>query len=568
MSNIASLEMELSRQRSINNELHNQLNIIASGVSRAHNKLENFNTKINKTLDAGRAHLDESEHKMAAALQTQAEIESLYVRFKAMELANKRIRECNNKKYYDFANYTKVRKLVQGVMDNLDVNMASDRVIYKSVERQHLQTPDYWLTCALLSIMAWRNDDKPLADRAMSLALSLDKKSSSIFFMLFNLRMHREEAALKWFQQYQQCEMKGSDQRTMLLLFVLISRCINADEELDERSRDEITQFISRVVNSSVQAQDYQPEEMVQRIVDHLKKFIPQDQVDYPLMRKYSKEFSKFSSLLMDAKANIGILEYFRSVIYVQPEPRNALIKGFIDELIAAANSEEKQVFDEIEYNELIIRLEGDVDAAKQIFGSKKIHDQKDMNLIYEMIEWVYGADKEDLNDQSRLNMFLLTKNYQQAAIDNRTNAYRSVDRRHSHVVIGDYETQFDFENEANERAKASAFYTDIRDRAIAEIKSWPAFVGFGVGAAAGIAAIPLAAPGMLILTALGAGFGGIKLLLNKMKKKQLTQKCQESIRLADQNIASLCEEYSRYINELAGYDAYVGEIYRELESI
>ena len=112
MSSIASLEAELSRQRSINNELHRELSTITCGVQRAHDRLERFNSKMCNTLDSSFHHLTESQNKMLAALQTQAEIEALYVRFKAMELANKRIRECNNRKYYEFANYTKVRKLV------------------------------------------------------------------------------------------------------------------------------------------------------------------------------------------------------------------------------------------------------------------------------------------------------------------------------------------------------------------------------------------------------------------------------------------------------------------------
>ena len=154
MSNIASLEAELSRQKSLNRELLNELNTISAGVNRAHDRLEKFNSKICTALENSNSRLDDSNRKLLAAVETQAEIQRLYVRFKAMELANKRIRDCNNRKFYDFANYTKVRKIVQGLMDNLDVNMASDRVIYKSIERQHLQTPDYWLTCVLLSIMA------------------------------------------------------------------------------------------------------------------------------------------------------------------------------------------------------------------------------------------------------------------------------------------------------------------------------------------------------------------------------------------------------------------------------
>lgn len=567
MSNIASLEAELERQRSINRELQSELSTISYGVNRAYDRLEKFNGKICNTLDSSESHLNDSERKLLAAVETQAEIEALYVRFKAMELANKRIRDCNNRKYYEFANYTKVRKLVQGVMDNLDVNMASDRVIYKSIEHQHLQTPDYWLTCVLLSIMAWKNDDKALADRAMGLAIELDKKSSSIFYMLFNLRMQREDAAIKWFQQYQQCDLKGSDQRTFLLLFALISKCINSSEELGEQAREEINHFIRRVIDMSINAEGYSQDEMVQKIIYHLSRFVPNEQPDYPLLRKYSKEYGKYTSVLMQAKANIAILDYFKGIIHVQPEQRNAFIKSFIDELIATANSREKEVYDEIEYNETIIRMEGDVDKAKAIFGSKKIHDEKDMNLVFEMIEWVYGADKDDVNGQSRMNMFVLTKDYQREAINSRTEAYRSVDCRHSKVEIGKYSTDMDFEDAQSEKNKVDTFYRNIRDEVLSGIKDWPAFIGFGVAAVAAIAAF-FVSFGLLIVSAFGAGFGLIKLISNKSNRKQTELDYQENSRLANQVIESLCEEYAKYEAELASYDAYVDEIYRELDSI
>ena len=51
-------------------------------------------------------------------------------------------------------------------MDNLDLNMVNTAIIYKSIEKQHLLTPDFWLTSALIAIMAWKENDKPLADRA------------------------------------------------------------------------------------------------------------------------------------------------------------------------------------------------------------------------------------------------------------------------------------------------------------------------------------------------------------------------------------------------------------------
>ena len=567
MSSIASLEAELSRQRSINAQLRGELNTIEYGVRNAHNRLEQFNNKICTAMENSRNYMDDSARKLAAAVETQAEIERLYIRFKAMEMANKRIRECNNKKFYDFANYTKVRKLVQGMMDNLDLNMVSDRVIYKSVERQHLQTPDYWLTCVLLSIMAWKNDDKELADRAMQIALELDKKGCCIFYMLFNLRMDREDAALKWFMEYQNCELKGSDQRTFLLLFALISKCINSSEELSAGAREEIDRFIRRVVDHSIRAQGYSREAMVDLVLEHLRQFTPSEQLDYPLMRKHCSDCKHYQVALNHAKGNVAILEYFRSVIHVQPEQRNSFIKSFIDELIASANAQEKAVYEEIEYNETIIRMEGDVDKAKEIFGAKKVHDEKEMNLIYEMIEWVYGADAEDVNDQSRLNMFTLTKDLQRDAVEQRAATYRGLDRSTAQFKMGEYGTTIDFRNLQGEKAKAENFYRGKRDEELAAVKDWPAYVGFGIGVAALVACF-FVGWGLLVGTVGGAGFGVIKLLLNKNARKDAESRFQENCRLMGQLLDGLYAEKAAYEEEFASFDVYMDEIARELDFV
>lgn len=567
MSNIASLEAELSRQRSINQELRSELSTISNGVNRAYNQLERFNSKICTTLEKSNSYLDDSNRKLLAAVETQAEIERLYVRFKAMELANKRIRDCNNRKFYDFANYTKVRKIVQGLMDNLDVNMASDRVIYKSIERQHLQTPDYWLTCVLLSVMAWKNDDRQLADRATALAVELDRKSACVFYMLFNLRMQREDAALKWFMQYQQCDLKGSDQRTFLLLFALISKSINSSEELGEQAREEIANFICRVVEQSIRSDGYSPDEMVQKIQAHLGRFIPTEYPDYPVMRKYCKDFGHLSSILMQAKANISILEFLREVIHVPPEQRNTFIKSFIDEVIAAANSQEKSVYEEIAYNELIIKMEGDVDKAKEIFGRQKIHDEKEMNLVYEMIEWVYGADKDDVNGQSRRNMFILTKDLQKEAIRRQIENYRTADRRHARVEIHGYKATVDFSDKQGELLKVDRYYAGVRDAKLASIKDWPAYVGFGVGAAAVVATF-FTAPAMLMVTAGGVGYGAVKMLMNRSGRKHIHSQYEENCRLTEQVLDTMYAEYAQMEEVYVSYDAYEAEITRELDLV
>jgi len=306
---------------------------------------------------------------------------------------------------------------------------------------------------------------------------------------------------------------------------------------------------------------------MVQKILTHLRAFVPNDQPDYPMLRKYSKEYPKYVSTLMRAKANIAILDYFKKIIHIQPEQRNAFIKSFIDELIAAANAQEKAVYDEIEYNETIIRMEGDVDKAKEIFGQKKVHDEKEMNLVYEMIEWVYGADKDDVNGQSRLNMFTLTKDLQFDAVIQRAETYRAIDRRHAEVAFGDYATTVDFKNKQDEKTKAENFYREKRDNYLATIKDWKAFVGFGIAAAAAIASF-FVSWGLLVVSAIGIGYGVITLLSNKSNRKHAEAEFQQNCRLSAQLLTELFQEHAAYEAEFNSYDAYMDEILREIESV
>ena len=353
-----------------------------------------------------------SHQRVVDAIALQGDIERLYVRFKNVELANKKIRAANNKKYYDFANYRTIRKIVQGIMDNLDIQMVSDQTITRSVEIQHLQTPDYWLTCVLISVMAWRNDDKELADRAMDRAIKFDKKNSAIFYMLFNLRMGREEAALKWFYTYQECDLKGSDQRTFLMLFSLVSKTLV--DTVDERTKDEVFTFIKKVVDANMRASGYSEDEIIHQIRRYFNRMQPSDQLQYTMLRKCCSEFDQLSAVMMQAKNNINILEFILKTVNVPAEEKNTFLKGYIDEIIAAPNQVEKDVYDEIAYNELVIRLEGEVDVAKEQFAAEQAKKANDLNLIAEMIDWIYERDAQDVNGQIRLSMFTLTKMLQE----------------------------------------------------------------------------------------------------------------------------------------------------------
>lgn len=559
------LERELRQVQQYNAELRGELSTVANGVSRAHRNLEDYNTKIRITLDNCNGSMQSSHKRVVDAIALQGDIERLYVRFKNIELANKKIRGANNKKYYDFANYRTVRKIVQGIMDNLDVQMISDKTITKSIEIQHLQTPDYWLTCVLISIMAWRNDDKKLADRAIDRAIKLDKKNSAIFYMLFNLRNNREEAALKWFYTYQECDLKGSDQRTFLMLFSLVSKTLV--DTVDEKTKNEIFTFIKKVIDANMRASGYSEDEIVDQICHYFNRMQPSDQLRYTMLRKCCNEFNQLSSVMMQAKSNINILEFILKTVNVPAEEKNTFLKGYIDEIIAIPNQTEKDTYDEIAYNEHIVRLEGDVEAAKECFAAEQAKKASDLNLIAEMIDWLYGCDTQDVNGQIRMSVFTLTKDLQEKAVEAHTEEYRSRRKVNYQVNIDEYSTVVNFKREDEEQEKINSFYNEKRDTAVSTIKNWPAYIGFGVGAAA-IAGSFFVGFWLLILAFAGVGYGAFTLLTNKSKRKQIEMSCDESKKATSAAMRQLFAEFKQYQKELDEYDAYHDRILDEIHKV
>lgn len=564
-SKLNQLESQLRQAERVNAELRGELSTVERGVSRAHKELEDYNDRIRGALDNCNGTMTSSHQRVIDAIEVQGEIERMYVRFKQIELANKKIRAANNKKYYDFANYRTVRKIVQGIMDNLDVNMVSNKTITKSVEVQHLQTPDYWLTCVLISVMAWKNDDRELADRAIARAIKLDKKDSAIFYMLFNLRMGRDEAALKWFYTYQECDLKGSDQRTFLMLFSLVSKTLV--ENVEDSTKNEIFAFIKKVIDANMRASGYSEADIVNQILQYLNRMQPSDQLQYSMLRKYCTEFDQMSAVMMKAKNNIGILEFILKTVNVPVEQKNTFLKGYIDELIATPNQTEKDVYDEIAYNELIIRYEGEVETAKEVFSAEQTKKANNLNLIAEMIDWIYECEAQDINGQIRMNMFTLTKVLQEQAVDAHVEDYRSRRKVTHNVTIGEYTTEVNFKREDEEYSKVASYFTGKRDDAIAALKNWKAFIGFGVGIASAVGAF-FVGYWLFAVALIGAGYGAGVMLSNKSQIKHLEQKCAESIRSTSDILQQLFSEFRKYQEELDEYDSYYERIKNEFNKI
>ena len=559
MSDISSLRARLSQEEARNRELRGELAELGAGVANAGRRMSEYNTKVQQTMHESANRINISHENIIKSHELQLEINQMYVRFKNMEMANKKIRECNNKKYYEFANYTTIRKIVQGMLDNLNLHMISDEIIYKSIEKEHLKTPDYWLTSVLLSIMAWKNDDKALADRAVGISVKLDKKNSAIFYMLFNIRMHREEAALKWFYLYQECDLKGGDDKTFLMLFSMLSKTLHDD--IDDKVKYEVIDYINKVIGLTVEREGFEEAQMVDKIEAYLKRMRDSDDIGLNMLKRCLTDYSDVADTIMLAKNNVNILQFILDVGNVSEIERNEYLDQFINDEIAKPNEAELAVYDEIEYNEMIIACNGDMELAKERYGAQQEKKERELNLIAEMIEWIYkkGQD-EEVNGQIRKNMFILTAAMQKEAVDQYTEHYRSRVKNVHPVVLGDYSTDVNFEDSSREKQKIVEHYEEERAKELSQIKYMTSIIG-GVLGVVGIVSIFFIGMVGALISGVGVAMVLYNILSNNRQKKHIFETCELNIRNKSELLEQLLEEYRNLMQIYTEYDAYTAQI-------
>lgn len=551
---VSRLESELRSIERENNALRSEISSTVSSVNQAERNLAEYNQHIRNTLENANGTINSSINRALDAYELQGQIDRLYARYKNVELANKKIRTLNNKKYYDFNNFRTVRKIVQGIMDNLDLNMVSDAIIYKSIERQHLKTPDFWLTPALLSVMAWKNDDKSLADRATAEAVKLDKKNSCMFYMIFNMRMGRDSAAVKWFLEYQKCELKGSDENTFLMLFSLISKTLS--DTVDDETARLISDYIHRLIVECAEKEGYSEEDVIGLICSKMTSLLKPESYDLPMLAKYCKDYSSMNKMANYANNNYNILEFIMKIKNVPIAERNTYLKEYLNDLLDKPNDVEIETYNEIEYNELVIRLSGDVEQAKEKFDAELLRRESELNIISSIIGWIYDFGNDDVNGQMRLNMFTLVKTLQEKAANLYFTKYRSMYKDIRPVQILDYSTDMNFTQEADENNKVESFYQEQQSAELATVKNISAYVAFGVAIACGVAS-PFLSLFLLVGTAIGT-IGGVGVLVaNNFKRKNIVLRIQKQKSNVLEILHRMFVEYGQF-----------RDIYRERDAI
>ncbi|MBR1891799.1 MAG: hypothetical protein IJ811_04835 [Clostridia bacterium] len=447
-----------------------------------------------------------------------------------------------------------VRKIVRAFIDNVSLDMVSNEMIFKSVEKEHLQSPDFWLSCAMLAIMHWREDDQRAAERAIMKAMELDERQTVLFFMSFNLLFGRKSAALAWFRLYRKMPKTGEDAPIVLLLL----HAVNLRNDASDPFAKEIVEFLIEEYDKSLAMNDR--EEIVLKIKEKLVNF-DSEKLDFEsgAMRAYLRDYKTLSTVLEMARDNKVILEVVERSNNVPRSKGYVYIEKFLSNLLDTPDKKERAYTDEIRYNELIIENVGDLAKTEEAFKAIKTYEVSPFNFMRECVDWLFGDMSAEVSDLAKSNMFILCRSFVEDSAKSYFNDYRSRYTDVHPAVIKEYSTYINFNNKPTEKRKAQEYYEDRSKKQIAAIKDTGAIVSLVFSILSILAIIPvfvfmgtdipdLILMGLLAVVGVGLFIGFFAIRAgNAKKRKAVAARMAEALQKTQEIIDKLFAEYDKY---------------------
>lgn len=602
LSYLQSRYAELEAERA---ELQAELNQLYRAAQDTNDALLLERQRIDGELGVVMQRMTSSDADMRRALQTQNEIGELYGRLKAMEQANKAIRKCNDRKYYDFAVYRQVRKIVQGMMDDLDFSMISMDVIDKAVQREQLKDPDFWLTSAMLAIVAWNDDDREAAEKALRNAMRLDDRKTAAFFMVFNLRLaseksftpgmsdQRELAALKWLAYLaggrldaavkptgaqggavsgaqttgassqsskpaptapQGPALRGSEQSLLLLFISMMSRALS--DKVSDRTRQIVTNYVNSLIDEDLARHGDTRAQAVGRIADKWQGIAGTQPFPYDAIVSHVPGWKDLSLAMSMARGQQAILEFVDRTLTVPVEQRNLFLKDYIDGIAQEPGKQERDTYDEIRRNELIIECKGDVDEARGRFAKEKAFENAELNIVGDMIDWVYGdRSSEEVNPQMVRNMFVATKPLELEACGLYRDRYTSLVRPVQTVTVDDFTTQMPMQDATPAKQAVGQHYAQLETDAVSRVSNTFAVVLIVLGVALGVG-MAFVAPPAILAGVVVAALGGITLYMNGRRRAAIHRQFAASTQRAFEQLDGLQSAFAAYLRDFSDADS------------
>ncbi|MGK5737103.1 hypothetical protein [Acinetobacter junii] len=338
-----------------------------SNINRSLSALGNSLDQISGQIDVVDQNLNATQQDLVNLWQEFRDFVAADVRAKEISLAETRQVKIRQELDTSYGHYGQVRRIATGILQAADIKIVRQETMRNATEELMLLTPKYWLAPALVALGAWLNDNKDLAQKALSEALKRDDEKTTLFFALVSRRAQRLAACQTWLDRYLgQQDPFNLDRQTVVLVDALVNGVFGASVRMQCSSR--IEQWVTEL-----EAQAGFVEEQRSQWEDAIKTKYPNQDFskNYPRLYKAvpSSDWQQISESLNHTQIHSILHKYFSDIFEgeIKPSPSlNDEVDLLLDKLVQNFDDEELPLRQQEHLCQLIIDEMGDRSVAEE----------------------------------------------------------------------------------------------------------------------------------------------------------------------------------------------------------
>lgn len=393
LAEIRRLQNQIERAIIENQNLQAELASLIKNVEIVTENAAVMDIKVNKSMEYVKGHILEADISTKELFDLINDLTNSYFTFKNLSTASKNITQFTDEYYTKFKFFNELRRITLGYVIGLDAHICSDQTMRKKVEEAYLQNSEYWLAYAIMAVMLWASDEEAAAKRAMSKALTMDYFSTSLFFLLINLRFTRVDAAKKWYLSYlDRVDMENLGEEWQYLLQAYLSGVFGVDKEFDHLVHECFTNMLEQMESMHPNYGN----RVSEKTLDFSDSYIHVTKNEFETLRRHSADYEELKRLLSGAEKNEELAIHFRNIVEDNTQVESNMfqrIENILYDLINAYDKDELVVIKNKRYNEMILKSKGDLGMAQQFFNNEFPLESGAQKLEDLLFTWAFEED-------------------------------------------------------------------------------------------------------------------------------------------------------------------------------
>jgi len=536
--------------------INSALRSIKSDMSGVHSELGTLNFKQD--------HLESELVKFADFFADFVEAD---LKHKALQLAETRQGNLKQDLQIKFGYYAEVRRMATGILQGVDTGVISDETLKFTTEEVMIKAPGYWLAPALVSLAAWVRNDKNTTEKALNEALKRDDYKTTLFFMMVMRRLTRNDASLKWLERYFMHQNPHNLDREFIIILEAVTTGV-----FPPAARQLMMINVKKWLDQLTQGDTFINEQKSQW-VNFFEALGPLADDKYSLLAKFSSNWNSLENSLKEAKTHEILQTHFKSIISTSADFSKS-VKIQLDEILSLLvtnfDDEELPLQEQVRFNQLIIQMDGDKNAAQAIMDAEKHIFEEQVDFLQLLTNASFNPELSGATKVTQALAVSISQPWILEAHDTFTAQSRNKIPEYVDLSIDDFKTSTKDGSDENELLKNQEdFYSNLLETELKKL-SYP-YAGIIIGiliCLLGFWAFSL----HIIVGIIGTAIGGViiwnSINNHKKAKNAIIEKFEERKRKGKEVLRGCLAETVDYRKEHMNEDTKAEQVRQLLVSI